>query len=197
MVDHECVSTSTGTSSVKVHYRDHGYQSPDRTQRKVQKMRDHHSVQDEYLLGHHPVDGSSAIHYIGQQLSHQFDRSYQPLYHNISPGGPQQPFEQDDDDEHRQGVIQRPQLPLPTQQGSQQVKAWLQPYGDNQLSQDVLTGAVALQETISHSFSIGSSIQLLSDPPCYGVIQWIGTLPGINEGHIAGVELVSSSWIRI
>ena len=51
-------------------------------------------------------------------------------------------------------------------------------------------GAVALQETISRSFSMGSTVQLQANPPRYGVIQWIGTLPGILEGRIAGVELV-------
>lgn len=51
-------------------------------------------------------------------------------------------------------------------------------------------GTLVLQETILHSFSVGSTFQLLSNPPRYGVIQWIGTLPGILEGHIAGVELV-------
>ena len=48
------------------------------------------------------------------------------------------------------------------------------------------------QDSVSHSFSLGSTVQLLSDPIRYGVIQWIGTLPGI-EGYIAGVELVRSS----
>ena len=50
---------------------------------------------------------------------------------------------------------------------------------------------VAPQETVLHSFSMGSNVQF-SDPPRYGVIQWIGTLPDI-EGCIAGVELVSRS----
>ena len=52
-------------------------------------------------------------------------------------------------------------------------------------------GTVAVQKTISHSFLMGSTVQLLSNPPRYGVIQWIGTLPGITEDRVAGVELVS------
>ena len=44
---------------------------------------------------------------------------------------------------------------------------------------------------------MGSIVQLLSNPPRYGVIQWIGTLPGILEGRIAGVELVSLSLLYI
>ena len=51
--------------------------------------------------------------------------------------------------------------------------------------------AVAPQETTLHSFSMGSTVQLQSNPPRYGVIQWMGTLPGILEGRIAGVDLVS------
>ena len=40
-------------------------------------------------------------------------------------------------------------------------------------------------------FSLGSTVQLSPDPSRYGVIRWIGTLPGI-EGRITGVELVSN-----
>ncbi len=36
--------------------------------------------------------------------------------------------------------------------------------------------------------SIGSAVQL-GDPPTYGVIRWIGDLPGV-QGQIAGIELV-------
>ena len=53
------------------------------------------------------------------------------------------------------------------------------------------TAAVAPQETVSHSFTMGSTVQLQSDPRRYGVIQWIGILPDI-VGRIAGVELVSA-----
>ena len=59
-----------------------------------------------------------------------------------------------------------------------------------QLVSNMAAKAVAPQETVLRSFSMGSTVQLLSDPPRYGVIQWIGTLPDI-EGRIAGVELVS------
>ena len=54
--------------------------------------------------------------------------------------------------------------------------------------------AAAPRPTISYSFSMGSTIQLHSDPPRYGVIQWIGNLPEIH-GQIAGVELVGNSII--
>ena len=50
--------------------------------------------------------------------------------------------------------------------------------------------AYASQE-ISHSFSMGSTVELLSDPPRYGVIQWIGSISNF-QGRIAGVELVSN-----
>ena len=37
--------------------------------------------------------------------------------------------------------------------------------------------------------SIGSMVQV-SDPPQYGVLRWIGEMPGV-KGAIAGVEMVS------
>ena len=49
--------------------------------------------------------------------------------------------------------------------------------------------------TVPHPFTIGSMVQLPSDPSCYGVIRWMGTLPDIH-GQIAGVELVSCKWLE-
>ena len=47
---------------------------------------------------------------------------------------------------------------------------------------------------VLHSFSIGSCVQLDSEEPHYGIVEWIGTMSGIS-GHIAGVELVSECTI--
>jgi hypothetical protein len=49
--------------------------------------------------------------------------------------------------------------------------------------------AIASEATVSRLFSVGSTVQL-SNPPRYGVVQWIGHLPEI-QGSIAGLELVS------
>ena len=65
-------------------------------------------------------------------------------------------------------------------------------YGDVALPQGRSTMVVAARPTISHSFSMGSTVQLTSDPARCGVIQWIGNLPDIH-GQIAGVELVSGT----
>ena len=40
-----------------------------------------------------------------------------------------------------------------------------------------------------HNLQIGSLIQY-GDPPCYGMIKWIGYPPGVND-LIAGIEMVS------
>ena len=65
-------------------------------------------------------------------------------------------------------------------------------YRDLALAQGGNTVAFTARPTISHSFSMGSTVQLTSDPARCGVIQWIGTLPDIH-GQIAGVELVSGT----
>ena len=47
----------------------------------------------------------------------------------------------------------------------------------------------------SPTLSLGSAVQLRSDPPRYGVVRWIGTLPGMEDvigtELVTGVELVS------
>ena len=45
------------------------------------------------------------------------------------------------------------------------------------------------QDSTKHLFVIGSRVEF-SDPPRYGEICWMGTLPQVN-GLIAGLELVS------
>ena len=65
----------------------------------------------------------------------------------------------------------------------------------NQFFQDqapyAFTGSSQQGELQSGELGIGSTVQI-SDPPRYGVIKWIGELPNI-QGHVAGVELVSSA----
>ena len=254
---------STGTSSVRG--RVHAYESPDRTRRNLQKMRDQHSISDDHLLGHHsgrggannvqlhhqrsmPGPGAADKHLDLQQVSNsahqphayvqQNDHSNQPLYNNIpgSGGGPQQQFRPLEewhpdkkpalDHSDNQAFYQRgqqfrqgaqdfpPQGQMHQQQQQDVQQQGMQ--GGQQLQQQLLqqyeppptqppydgthpnighlphgAGAVAPQETVLRSFSMGSIVQLQSDPPRYGVILWIGTLPGILEGRIAGVELVS------
>ena len=104
---------------------------------------------------------------------------------------------------------QQQNIPQGIQGGAQQLQEQLlQKYGETatQLPYDGArpsnthlphgVGAVAPQETVLQSLSMGSTVQLRSDPPRYGVIQWIGTLPGVLEGHIAGVELVSGPFFE-
>ena len=46
----------------------------------------------------------------------------------------------------------------------------------------------------SNNLVVGSAIQITTvpnEPPCYGVIRWIGTVPGV-QGQVAGIELVSA-----
>lgn len=47
----------------------------------------------------------------------------------------------------------------------------------------------------SPMLSLGSTVQLRSDPPRYGIVRWIGTLPGMEDvigtELVTGVELVS------
>ena len=43
-----------------------------------------------------------------------------------------------------------------------------------------------------HKLEVGSLIQF-GNPPCYGVIKWMGTLPETEHVLMAGVEVVSSS----
>ena len=43
-----------------------------------------------------------------------------------------------------------------------------------------------------HNLTVGSLIQF-GNPPCYGVIKWIGSLPKASC-VMAGVELVSYTW---
>lgn len=42
-----------------------------------------------------------------------------------------------------------------------------------------------------HKFEVGSMVQF-NDPPQFGVIKWIGTLPG-SDIETAGVETVSKN----
>ena len=105
------------------------FASPDRSRRDLQRMKDHHSILDDRLLGPHGHGRASS-----GLLHHQHSM---PDYH------------------------------------------------------------AALYQTVSHSFSIGSAVQLKSDPSRYGIIKWIGALPGTLEGCIAGVEMVSCCYIVI
>ena len=52
------------------------------------------------------------------------------------------------------------------------------------------TPVYSVSQENPHQFSIGSTVELQSEPPRYGVMKWIGSIPNI-QGRIAGVELVS------
>ena len=250
--------------------RKHVYESPDRLRRNLGKMHDHHSVQDENLLGGHRSDSGTAValhhqrsmpcnadahldltqHLNVSHPSQQFDNDNQRQYQNI-PGAqqPTQPSQHvgwhsgNNQDFHHGQAYQQSQgyqqnqdyqqgqayqqgqhgvaAPLPHGSPQQPHYANMQPqyanvhpqHGDgqyqgqqglNQLAQGHGGGgqpsdggqtvAFAAKEDLAHLFSMGSTVQLLSSPPRYGVIEWIGTIPNI-DGRIAGVELVSECTI--
>ena len=169
------VQSSTGASSARD--RVHAYDSPYTTRRELQKMRDQRSILDEHLLGHHSGGGG--------------DYRNIPLRHQQSMPGPSAADEHYGNIIGTGGVLQQQQQGV-QQQGMQRAQPLqhhsLQQYKAVETQQPYVA---APPETISHSFSMGSTVQLQSNPPRYGVIQWIGMLPGILEGRIAGIELVS------
>ena len=52
-----------------------------------------------------------------------------------------------------------------------------------------------VQNPNPYNLEVGSTVQISAtnpnDPPCYGVIRWIGTVSGV-QGLVAGIELVST-----
>ena len=46
-----------------------------------------------------------------------------------------------------------------------------------------------------YNLEVGSTVQFSSNPPCFGVIRWIGTVSEV-QGLVAGIELVSTSKFR-
>ena len=183
----------------------------------LQRMRDQHSIQDDYLLGHHSRDRGKSNIPLQQQWSvpepsladghlglnqipnsaHQSQgdqpSNNQYLYHNI-PGAPQQfyPFEQW---HHRdsQGFYQDEQR-FYQGDGAENAQNFHAPPQQSQQQQDMqqkMQGAAIAVVPKETTFTVGSTVQLGASPPRYGIIHWIGTLPGILEGRIVGVELVS------
>ena len=155
-----------------------------------------------------PGSGATDDHLDLQQISQQQnDPRNHPLYNNIPglDGMSNQEFQTLEEwcpaytpNLHHQQEQQVQDAQQEAMHGAQQllqpipgIASTHLPYDGAHPSSTHLPHGVGPQETILHSFSVGSTVQLMSDPPRYGVIQWIGTLPGI-EGHIAGVELVSS-----
>ncbi len=52
---------------------------------------------------------------------------------------------------------------------------------------------VVKKQGVTNEFTIGTlvGVQMERGPPMYGIIQWIGAIPGFEGGKYAGVELVS------
>ena len=143
-----------------------------------------------------------------QNLPYQQNQSYQPDQ-GIQPSQGYQP----DQGYQQSQAYQQGQRGVPpahvavrvspgpqTQYGQEHPKPGVQLQGEQRLSQmsQFPSGqpgeggnAVAYaSEEILHQFTMGSTVELLSDPPRYGVIRWIGSIPNF-QGRIAGVELVS------
>ena len=84
-------SASASTAKPRVHT----YDSPNATRRKLQKMRDQHSIHDDHLLGHHPEGGGGSI----IPLHHQWswpgpDECHQTYYQNIQASPSQYVYHQ-------------------------------------------------------------------------------------------------------
>ena len=114
---------------------------------------------------------------------------------NFQPLQSQYMHQQQQQGVQQQGMQRTQQLQHHSLQ-QHEVAGTQQPYNGTHISNTHLPYAyyganvVTPPGTISHSFSVGSTVQLPTNPPRYGVIQWMGLLPGI-DGRIAGVELVS------
>jgi hypothetical protein len=58
---------------------------------------------------------------------------------------------------------------------------------------DHAPSSLSSKEEIPKDLEIGSMVEVLDNPPKFGVIRWIGTLPEANDPNrlIAGLEMVS------
>ena len=141
-------------------------------------MREQRSVQDEQLLGYHgsSAGGTPPLHHQRSMPNAHADAYYGLRQPPISA----QPPQQFDVDKQNHTYSNFPsglqQTPLPRQQ------EWRK--------SDPVAAVAYASEEIIHQFKMGSTVELLSDPPRYGVIRWIFSIPNI-QGRIAGVELVS------
>ena len=65
---------------------------------------------------------------------------------------------------------------------------------DRPLSGAAMRTSSAPAETSSPTFEVGECIQVdrPDSAPWYGVIRWIGTLPGTSTAPLAGMEMVST-----
>ena len=116
-----------------------------------------------------------------QNLPYQPSQAYQQNQHGVPPAhvavhappGPQTQYGH----EHPQPGVQ-----LQGVQGLSQFHSGQSGEGG--------TAMAYASEEILHQFTMCSTVETLSDPPRYGVIRWIGSIPNI-QGRIAGVELVS------
>ena len=209
-------ASSGGASRQKL---PHPYESPDQLRRAaLHKQHQHNqSVQDDQMLGL-PSDNKSAHlqhqrsmpapdrhHDLSQDMGgfQPSDPQYAqyanlPLTDNAAVGRPTVPPHDPYQDKRQEyppvtygSNAPEPSYPPPQSQPSyapERVHVHVPQSGDGGSSQGGIS-AFASEAHVSRSFLIGSTVQL-SDPPHYGVVQWIGHLPEF-QGLIAGLELVS------
>ena len=131
-----------------------------------------------------------------QNQDYQQGQAYQQGQHGVAAplphGSPQQPHYANVQPQY---ANVHPQHGDGQYQGQQGLNQLAQGHGGGGKPSDGgQTVAYAPEENFVHSFTMGSTVQLNSEEPRYGVIQWIGTMSGIG-GRIAGVELVSECTI--
>ena len=123
--------------------------------------------------------------------------------HKWSPQQAQYPPYQQPSNQQQRSNQQTPYYQVPSQQMPYQQKQTPQQLPDVHIHDNAVAYAPnvsthASQHQIYRSLSIGSTVQITGfssthqdgpPPPRYGVIRWVGELPGV-QGPIAGIELV-------